>query len=365
MSLIALLLRAPAIGACTSDLECSLNGVCTSGVCVCDVPWTGDASAGGQCGTLKYAMGNQRAPQSAKNIYNNSDPRNTWNGPIMVEDGTFHMFNPIYNVGSLGGPTAILHGTATTITGPWNWSHATLQTLGGENPAGVTFVDPVTKKTVYSLWIKHTVLTAPSPNGPWTPVNDFVSPGNNVAPLYHDGAWYATSQPTSTVYTTPALAPGNRWVEFASITPVALPASLQYHVEDPFMWVDKRGNWHIVNHAYANSQYENCGESYVSNHFFSPDGKNWSNIPGLQPYTHTVEYLDGTSHTFTTLERPNLHFDASGQLTHINLAVDLIVGDEGCANRTKHAHGGHTPCDNCKWDDHAGTTVIPLDTTKR
>lgn len=49
------------------------------------------------------------------------------------------------------------------------------------------------------------------------------------------------------------------------------------------------------------------------------------------------------------------------QLTHINLAADLIVGDEGCASRKRHAHFGHTPCDNCKWDDHAGTTVIALD----
>ena len=55
-----------------------------------------------------------------------------------------------------------------------------------------------------------------------------------------------------------------------------------------------------------------------------------------------MQYDDGTSHTYTTLERPNLHFDATGQLTHINLAVDLVTGDEGCANRTKHAHNGHT-----------------------
>ena len=73
---------------------------------------------------------------------------------------------------------------------------------------------------------------------------------------------------------------------------------------------------------------------------------------------------DGTSHTYTTLERPNLHFDATGQLTHINLAADLVTGDEGCADRSKrHSHFGHIPCDNCKWDDHAGTVIIALDTT--
>ena len=73
-----------------------------------------------------------------------------------------------------------------------------------------------------------------------------------------------------------------------------------------------------------------------------------------------MKYTDGSTHTYTTLERPNMVFGASGAPTHINLAADLVVGDEGCANRTKHAHYGHTPCDNCKWDDHAGTIVIAL-----
>jgi hypothetical protein len=42
------------------------------------------------------------------------------------------------------------------------------------------------------------------------------------------------------------------------------------------MWVDaKRGNWHIINHAYSNIEYENCGSSVASAHWFSEDGKDW------------------------------------------------------------------------------------------
>jgi hypothetical protein len=113
----------------------------------------------------------------------------------------------------------------------------------------------------------------------------------------------------------------------------------------PFLWIDKRGRWHIINHAYSNVEYENCAASAVSAHFFSPDGKNWSFSP--QPYGHTVSYDDGTEHTYVTLERPNLHFDASGQMTHLNLAADLVTGAEGCASRPDHAHNGrvlrHSP----------------------
>ena len=169
------------------------------------------------------------------------------------------------------------------------------------------------------------------------------------------------------------------------------------------MWVDHRDNWHIINHAYDNHEWKKCGNSTLSAHFFSPDGKSWHTL-NTRPYDHTVHYDDGTVHTYTTLERPNLHFDASGQLTHINLAADLVTGgcphptaagavtvpaclvhacaqlvwldfflgratgmvdaagDEGCGDRsTKHSHFGHIPCDNCKWADHAGTTLIALD----
>jgi hypothetical protein len=79
-------------------------------------------------------------------------------------------------------------------------------------------------------------------------------------------------------------------------------------------------------------------------------------VPNVEPYSHTVQYDDGTSHTYTTLERPSLHFDTKGQLTHINLAADMITGDGGC-----NPPGKRTACTNCKYGDHAGTIIIKLD----
>ncbi len=112
------------------------------------------------------------------------------------------------------------------------------------------------------------------------------------------------------------------------------------------MWVDPQGNWHIINHAYSNLEYTNCSVSAASAHFFSADGRNWSY--SAQPYRHIVVYDDGTEHVYVTLERPNIHFDETGQPRFLVAAADLITGDEGCGARTKHAHNGHTPCDNCK-----------------
>ena len=67
-------------------------------------------------------------------------------------------------------------------------------------------------------------------------------------------------------------------------------------------------------------------------------------VPNVEPYGHTVRWDDGSTHTYTTLERPNLHFDGSGQLTHINLAADLDTGDEGCPDRKDHCPAFHVHC---------------------
>lgn len=52
-------------------------------------------------------------------------------------DGKYHLFDPLYKVGSLGGPPTMLHGTADVVTGPYDWSNPELE-AGGENPASVT-----------------------------------------------------------------------------------------------------------------------------------------------------------------------------------------------------------------------------------
>ena len=40
---------AVAAASCKTDLDCSLNGVCTNGNCICDKPWSGQA-----CETMNF-----------------------------------------------------------------------------------------------------------------------------------------------------------------------------------------------------------------------------------------------------------------------------------------------------------------------
>jgi hypothetical protein len=335
---------------CAGPLDCSLNGLCVAGACVCDSPWSGHA-----CTELSFAV----TPISGKSLYDLSDPRNTWNGPIVVDEvGKFHMFAPLYVEGSLGKVIDILHGVASVVTGPYDWHSQPSLNLSCENPAALVFPDPSTGALTYSLWVCGDVLTASSPSGTFVKSGSY--PGGNPAPVFHNGAFYLTNQKTTQIFVAPAL--GAAWTIFGNISDSNLPTD-DYHVEDPFLWVDHRGNWHIINHAYSNMQFTSCGSSYVSAHWFSEDGKNWHWSD--QPYTHTVFYDDGSNHTYTTLERPNLHFNAAGVITHINLAADMIVGDEGCENRTKHAHNGHTPCVSGRGSGRCLNATVPERANRR
>ena len=58
--------------ACSSDLDCSLNGVCKRDTCVCDKPWRGSS-----CGVLGYKV----TPKAGEDLFPINRSHNTWNGP--------------------------------------------------------------------------------------------------------------------------------------------------------------------------------------------------------------------------------------------------------------------------------------------
>jgi len=262
LALLTALWAAAAHG-CSSDLECSLNGVCTQSSCVCDAPWSGPA-----CAQLSFAS----TPASGKSLYNaGSSEQNTWGGPALTgADGKIRLYVPLYKKGSLGDVTAILRGLAETITGPFTWV-VQPELPGAINPAAVAYADD-TGALKFTLWLGGKVYVSASPDGPWTP-SGATYPGGNPAPVYTKGAWYLTNQATAQVWTSPRL--GAAWTVFANLSHAALP-NIDYHVEDPFFWIDGRGNWHIINHAYSNMQYNACATSDVSAHWFSPDGREWT-----------------------------------------------------------------------------------------
>ena len=105
----------------------------------------------------------------------------------------------------------------------------------------------------------------------------------------------------------------------------------QFRYEGQLLYRDRRGRFHLILHAYVFRFEESCGESSVSAHLFSEDGKRWR-MSAPQPYTTRVPTANG-SFVLTTRERPKLFFDRRGEPTH------LINGAS--------AYWGSQPCDGC------------------
>jgi hypothetical protein len=321
--------------ACSSDLDCSLNGLCQASACVCDAPWSGPA-----CAQLAYAT----TAASAKSLFPIADQHNTWGGPLVGPDegGVYHAYVPLYQPGSLWHVVTVMHGVAAVPTGPWTWGANVTGAPAAINPGFLAFPN-ASGATVYSLWVGGEVLVADSLQGPF--VKSARYDAINPSPVFHEGSFYLVTQHTLQVLTAPAI--GGPWTVYANISH---PSTMQSTVEDPFFYVDPRGRFHIVNHAYNTSEITGCGVSHVSAHWFSLDAMDWHWSDA--PYGHTVQYDDGSTVTYPTLERPFLLFNAEGRPAFLLVAADISSTNGDCPRAQC--------CACCKFGDHDGTIVITL-----
>lgn len=148
----------------------------------------------------------------------------------------------------------MLHGTSDKIEGPYSWEPA-LDLPRGINPAALAFLNATTGQTVYTLW-DGGVLAADSPLGPWRTYGRGC--GGNPAPAYFNGTFYCTSQHTLEISSQSTVS--GAWSKLSDINVTLKNGSrVPYakalpNVEDPFLWIDKRGNFHIINHRYDTTQ---------------------------------------------------------------------------------------------------------------
>jgi hypothetical protein len=126
--------------------------------------------------------------------------------------------------------------------------------------------------------------------------------------------------------------------------------------EDNYMWVDERGNFHQMTHAFCGgvTDYPLPGISRGANnsvicndapagflgcvayggHAFSEDGHTWY-ISSIAPYTNEISYADGSVVAVRARERPHLIFnDITGVPTHLcngvgNPGLGMNIGVPG------------------------------------
>ena len=199
------------------------------------------------------------------------------------------------------------HATSSTIQGPYKFSDVAVG-IWCHNPQVVALHDGT-----YALF--HigngptkpgaTIHTAKSPAGPWTPLTgNTLGRCNNPAPMVApNGTLYCLCG--ATIHAAQSIQ--GPWHSVASVTHSGGPKGT---FEYPYLWMDARGNFHVIYHVYETEAYHSqCVNSTVSAHATSADGgKTWRTGP-VQPYTTQVQRTDGTTVTVATRERPKIYFD--------------------------------------------------------
>ena len=312
-------------GPCTTDLDCSLNGVCSNAVCVCDAPWNGTS-----CSVLQFR------PAPTVGAYGESPNVTSWGGTPLLGDEpntTWHMYVVEIEGAGCGlaqwkAQSTVVHAIASSPEGPY-MRVSTVLKHEAHNPAalrhnGSWYIfhigDGDAPKNVSActggegppppaghVVTKHAIHVSRSgPAGPFVPVptgSEFIAHGcNNPSPMRHpNGTVYLGCTWSLRRAKQPDL---SRWSKAWSIAPKSGRTWLNRSWEDPFLWVDARGNWHVLAHTYTDDVFPAL--SY-SGHGFSTDGHHW-HYSTEEPYDGTVRRVDGSTKYYATLERPKLLF---------------------------------------------------------
>ena len=336
---------------CTDDLNCTLNGVCDlqEGACVCDTPWKGPT-----CGELDVL------PAPRVGAYGMAPNVTSWGGNAVFFEGEYHLYvSEIVNgcgLSAWGANSQIVHATAITPLGPFQkhdvalppWAHnpeVVLQTfsdgtppnfvlfhIGDGVPNGGGLVNcspsvPVSRSQQHvGDWPNVTVHFSAYPVGPWQKVMlNFTC--INPAPLWHNESWYLLcGSGWWDILKAPKLeGPWEKWGRVPQgCGPKQCGGTGMGVWEDPYLYVDGRGHWHVIVHAYnSTTPCGACESPLVSAQMFSRNGQEWFTT-NVSPYTNEVVFEDGSTHIFSTRERPKLLFNGRGQPTHLYNGVSPV-----------------------------------------
>lgn len=155
----------------------------------------------------------------------------------------------------------------------------------------------------------------------WPTNWDYGAKGNwNPSPYQHpNGTVYLMAHTSWKAFCGETIIRANHWRG-----PYTIVSSDQYpswggsacHVEDPFLWMDKRGHWHALFHA--------MGKDGPGGHAYSADAITWSNISNA--YTDQRPLIGGKIAKYSA-ERPKLLFGADGFTpTHLYTGSDKGSG---------------------------------------
>eukprot|EP00040_Diaphanoeca_grandis_P031060 m.185024 g.185024 ORF g.185024 m.185024 type:complete len:459 (-) comp32214_c9_seq1:62-1438(-) len=301
---------------CSNDMDCSLNGVCTDGVCKCDTPWFGES-----CGGLEFMA----TPPGGAYGFGKPFEVTSWGGNSIEYDGMWHLFvtemgGKTCGLQAWGSQSTVTHAISPNVTGPYTKVRTAIPHeahnpqvivingswyifhIGSANSKAPTkdCHNNVSQFTRPSSSRKQsgTIHKAASPNGDFVPIDAVGYPScNNPSPFQHANGtlfvackWGFFSAPK----------PEGPWTRAATLQP---PNVANRTWEDPFLFINERG-FHILSHTWSALPYPS---NAISGHAFSLDGVTWV-WSAEEPYNNVVSKTDGTVHQYATLERPKFVF---------------------------------------------------------
>ena len=352
---------------CSTDLDCSLNGICDQGRCACDVPWSGSA-----CELL------MREPTrvAGGGVYGYAPNITSWGGNAIqdVATGKWHLYvSEMAGLGCglhvWGKQSTVVHATAQTVEGPYHKA-ATVIRAEAHNPqaivvngswyifhigTGVSSTPPTNCNETVGRAAREfsgvgtaggsTLHRSSGPDGPFEPVSVAPTGCNNPSPVVHpNGTLFLFC--TWSIRASLSGSPEGPWGAPRKLSP---PTTTARHWEDPFLYFDARGHFHVLSHVWSALPFPS---NSISGHAFSIDGHDWTFSPH-EPYNNSITHADGSVQLFATLERPKLLFTDRTRPhtpTHlINGASSVwLDGPDPCAVCGP-AEGVH--CSHCKQQD--------------
>lgn len=350
--LLLVVLLSVSTQACTSDEDCSLNGICSpANICVCDPGWRG-----ADCGELDLR------PATKNTGYNLTEEGTSSWGAKIVHDPTdrqvFHIFVAEFTHGcglDYWSPYSRIvrakstHGPA----GPYDFEAEIVGTFA-HNPT-VIYSEADQLYLLYNIGcpitVPDTCQTVDFTCGPGNDINaesgisvwsspdlyQWTSHGQ-VFPGDTNGTWDAdTTNPSpfplySKSNQTDAILLAYRGCPYNCDGPELLNVASAPHFtgpythahanpifpeanEDPFIWCDKRGNFHLLTHSLLPDGGFGSGPN-VGRHAYarSWDGS-WTFNNCTVAFTTEVNFTDGTTINYYRRERPQLFFSEDGEMT--------------------------------------------------
>ena len=326
---------------CTIDEDCSLNGVCTAGSCICYPPYGGKD---GTCGEFQFKP--IEGPAESNGYPGLTQNLTTWGGNAIFFEGEYHLFvaemSNNCTLAQWGSNSRCSHAISQTPVGPYvrvdvaipTWCHnPQVSYIPNGGGAGVdiwalwhigdgngevngghfclsngTVIRESYDENVKNVSVSGSRLhLANSPNGPWIPFQGTLPDCNNPTQFQHPNSTWFLVCDSNMLYRGP-----NITGPFDFVTQIARGGTPGIF-EDGFLWIDPRGNWHMLFHTYTMPDVDPIA---ISGHSFSRDGLTW--IPAcVQPYFNIANVTNGPPVIMSTRERPKLLFNTQGEPTHL------------------------------------------------